>query len=87
MLTMRSRPDLASSGSLSTIEGNALTKRKTKQMIEDINRSYNMTTESRSASAHLKWSPADLTVNPGQTTQLPDFRRRAPLSNSFVPGI
>jgi hypothetical protein len=68
-------------------ESNTLSRKKAKEMIDDINRSFVKTTEYRAANAHLKWSPVNTTVAVEKTTPLPDFRRRNPLSSSFTPGI
>lgn len=71
----------------SSIENNTLSRQKSKQMVEDINRSFIKTTEARIANGHLIFNPSNTVIPFEKTAPLPDFRRQAPLSSMFLPSI
>jgi hypothetical protein len=71
----------------SSIENNTLSRQKSKQMMEDINRSFNKTTETRIANGHLIFNPSNTVIPFEKTAPLPDFRRQAPLSSTFLPSM
>jgi len=69
MLTVMQKPNAP------VEENHSLSRAKSKQVMEDINQCYVKTTESRSAAAHIIYTPINTDVVASKTSDLPDFKR------------
>lgn len=69
MLTIMQKPNMV------VEENRSLSRQKSKQIIQDINQAYIKTSETRSATAHIIYTPTNTEVAASMTSDLPDFKR------------